>query len=66
MAALNQAELPKRHKTKVEQFNKSRQELSTAVDKLNQAIKDKAEKEAVLAAVEVVHTDYQKLTAVFE
>jgi hypothetical protein len=66
MAALNQAELPKRHKTKVEQFNKSRQELSTAVDKLNQAIKDKAGKEAVLDAVEVVHTDYQKLTAVFE
>jgi hypothetical protein len=66
MAALNQAELPKKHKTKLEQFNQSRQELSTAVDKLNQAIKDKADKETVLAAVEVVHTDYQKLTAVFE
>ena len=66
MEALNQAELPKKHKNRQEQFNKSRLELSTAVDKLNQAIKAKADKETVLAAVEVVHSDYQKLTAVFE
>ncbi len=66
MEALNKAELPKKHKTKLEQFNKSRLELSAAVAKLNQAIKDKADKETVLAAIEVVHSDYQKLTAVFE
>ncbi len=66
MDALNKAELPKKHKTRQEQFNKARTDLSTAVDKFNQAIKDKADKETVLAAVEVVHTNYQKLTAVFE
>jgi hypothetical protein len=36
------------------------------VEKFNQAIKDNADKETVLASIESVHSNYQKLAAVFE
>jgi hypothetical protein len=66
MEALNKAELPKKHKGKQEQFNKTCHDLSAAVEKFNQAIKDNADKETVLASIESVHSNYQKLAAVFE
>ena len=66
MEALNKADLPKKHQSKLEQFNQARAELSSSVSKLQQLVKDKAVKEIIIAAVETMHTNYQKLTAVFE
>jgi hypothetical protein len=66
MEILNKAELPKKYKIRQEQFNKSRTDLSKAVNTFNQLLKDKADKETILAAVEEIHSDYQKLTALFE
>jgi len=66
MEALNKAELPKKYQSRQEQFNRVRAELSSAVNKVQQLIKTKADKESIVAAIEQMHTNYQKLTAVFE
>ena len=65
MTALNAAALPSRHASRQEAFTAARGTLSTAVDKLQEAVAT-GKKEPITAAIESVHTAYVALEKVFE
>lgn len=65
MTALNTATLPSRYASRQEAFTAARGNLSTAVDKLQEAVKT-GKKEPITAAIESVHYNYVALEKVFE
>jgi hypothetical protein len=65
MKALNAAKLPSRHSAKQKDFDSARSELSRAVDALAAKVGENDQK-AIKAAIETMHTSYEKLNAVFE
>jgi hypothetical protein len=65
MASLNAATLPARHASRQEAFTAAREKLSTAVDKLQEAVLT-GKKEPINAAIDSVHNKYVALEKVFE
>jgi hypothetical protein len=63
--AITQAELPKRLADKNEEFTHAAQELYESVKDLNSAFSS-VDDEAINSAVEHMHTQYQKLEAIFD
>lgn len=63
--AITQAELPKRLADKNKEFIHAAQELYESVKNLNSAFSS-VDEEAINSAVEHMHTQYQKLEAVFD
>ena len=64
MAALNKAELPERLKARTEAFTTQRARLSKSVDELA-GLLDGKDRTAILAAIEVMHSQYENLEKVF-
>jgi NADH dehydrogenase/NADH:ubiquinone oxidoreductase subunit G len=65
MTALNAAALPSRYASRQDVFASARSKLSTAMDKLQDAVKT-GKKETITAAIESVHYNYVALEKVFE
>jgi hypothetical protein len=65
MGALKAAQLPKRLADRQEEFNADVKELETDVNELNATVKTDA-KDKIQAAVEKVHTAYQKTEKMFD
>ena len=65
MVALNGALLPGRLEKKQTAFDEARKRLNASLDALDLAVQ-KDDKESIAQAVELVHSDYQAVEAVFE
>jgi len=66
MTAINKAEMPKRIAEKKEKFIKSKSNLETSLSELYNVVKSGDNKEKITKAVELMHSRYQDLVAVFE
>ena len=66
MEAINKTKLPERLKSKEEKFNKTKADLSAAVDKLNKVVIAGDNKKTVDQAVDGVHNRYQELEKIFD
>ncbi len=64
MAALDKAELPERLKAKTEAFTTQRARLSKSVDELA-GLLDGKDRTAILAAIEMMHAQYESLEQIF-
>jgi len=64
MAELNKAELPERLKARTEAFTTQRARLSKSVDELA-GLLDGKDRTAILAAIEMMHAQYENLEKVF-
>ncbi|RCK75852.1 MAG: hypothetical protein IGBAC_1127 [Ignavibacteriae bacterium] len=62
---LNKAELPKRVKSREKEFNKARKELNSALKDLKSVLKSK-DKQKIIDKIELMHTKYQAVEAVFD
>ncbi len=65
MDRLNKAELPKRLKVREKEFNKARKELSTSLKDLKKVLNTK-NKEKIVEKIELMHSKYQSVEAVFD
>ncbi len=66
MEPIEKAQLPARLKDKQQVYEQAKIALREALKQLQQTIKDEAQKDQVVKAVEVVHDKYQLLVGVFE
>jgi hypothetical protein len=66
MDPIEKAQLPARLKDKQQVYEQAKIALREALKQLQQTIKDEAQKDQVVKAVEVVHDKYQLLVGVFE
>ncbi len=66
MDPIEKAQLPARLKDKQQVYEQAKIALREALKQLQQTIKDDAQKDQVVKAVEVVHDKYQLLVGVFE
>ena len=66
MEPIKKADLPARLKDKKQEFEQSKSDLSESLNELQKVIKDEAQKEQVLKAIEIMHTKYQIMVGVFE
>jgi hypothetical protein len=64
--AIEKAQLPARLKAKQETFDQYLTALNKASKELQQTVKNEAEKEQILRAIESVHDAYQDLIGIFE
>ena len=64
MEALNKATLPERLKAKTESFNTQRERLGKSINELV-ALLDTKDRARILAAIELMHTQYENLERVF-
>lgn len=65
MDKLNKAELPKRLKVREKEFNKARKELNTSLKDLKKVLNTK-NKEKIVEKIELMHSKYQSVEAVFD
>jgi hypothetical protein len=66
MDEIEKSQLPARFKDKQQNYEQANTDLKDALIQLQQTIKNKAEKDQILKAIEVVHDKYQDLVCVFE
>ena len=66
MEPIEKAQLPARLKDKQQVYDQSNTSLREALMQLQQTIKDEAQKDQVVKAIEVIHDKYQLLVGVFE
>lgn len=66
MGPIESAKLPARHKDKQQAYDQAGVALKDALVELQKVLEDKAPKEQVVKAAEVMHTKYQLLAGVFE
>ncbi|MFH1194985.1 MAG: hypothetical protein V1720_04695 [bacterium] len=66
MQDLNKAVLPERLAAKTADFDAARKNLSTSLNALNDAVINNIGQDKIKAAVEVMHSNYQKVEAVFD
>jgi hypothetical protein len=66
MDGLNKAPLISRLKGKEEKFTNAKTELTAAVDKLNEIVKEGDKKKEIDKAVETIHVKYQELEKLFD
>ncbi|MFC2133607.1 hypothetical protein ACFLTH_03220 [Bacteroidota bacterium] len=66
MDELNNSELPARMNNKKDDFNKARMELSISVDNLCKVVNTGDNKDAIIEAVDIMHTKYQAIEHVFD
>jgi hypothetical protein len=64
MDALNKATLPERLKAKTDAFNTQRERLGKSIDELV-ALLDTKDRAKILAAIELMHSQYENLEKVF-
>ena len=66
MESLNQAGLPEKLESKKDKFNEACENLSKAVLNLSEIVNSGDDKGKITAAVETMHSKYQKLESVFD
>lgn len=66
MADLNKAVLPEKLAAKSADFDAARKALNSSLDALAELVNKNESKDKIKAAVEIMHTDYQKVEAIFD
>ncbi len=65
MEKLNKADLPKRLKNKEKEFKQARNELNTALKDLKSVLKSQ-DKQKIIDKIELMHSKYQSIEAIFD